>query len=178
MNVLRKSNWTYSSANSIGGGDLVVGEAGEIVLKDPSGKEVKFIYGGVGAGWSAGLKLPKVGHNTLTGSIPGLPDLGAIYILDTFRGSELKSSDIAGVCKFVEIGGGVVIGGSATAMVMGMDVAWLAAEMAAMEVPLAIGYADSKLIQSATSILFMAGIDAGIQAGFGVAGYAGGLVCA
>lgn len=183
MIVRMKSKWEFDTSSSAGiGVEFVVAEGGSIYLKDPSGQRVTFRYGAAGAGWSTGLKLPKIGKLQLKGRGVGaavapaaFPNIGCVYILDSFPGSELTRSDITGVCVFAEIGGGVVVGGSGTAMLMGMDPALLAAMMASALVPPAAAYFDYELFQSATSVLIMAGINAGIQAGYGIAGYVGGL---
>ena len=91
-------------------------------------------------------------------------------MLESFGGDELSFDDICGVCGLVEVGGGLVGGGSATAMLLGMDIKWAAGCIVAG--PLT-SYCCIRLIKSATALLLMAGINVGIQAGGGIIGCTG-----
>lgn len=187
VGIKKESGWQFITSSSGGiGVEFLTAEGGAIYLSDPRKARQTFKYGAAGAGISCGLKLPKIGKIDLpkikgkgVGGIAApsaFPNAGKIYILDTFAGNELNRSDITGVCMFVEIGGGFGVGGSATGMILGMDAVWLAGTMATMEVcgDLAI-LAARRLLESATAILVMAGLNAGLQAGAGGAAYLGAL---
>ena len=188
--IKKDSAWQFVTSSSGGIGiEFVMAEGGTIMLKDPSGSPVNFTYGAAGAGLSAGLKLPKIGKLKVQPKIKGktvgggvapaeFPNLGKLYILDWFQGDELKRSDITGVCAFAQVGGGLIGGGSAYAMVLGMSPLYLAAAVAASTVPgnpLAL-MAAKALLNSATSVLLMAGLNVGLQAGGGGGIFLGGLV--
>jgi hypothetical protein len=181
--IKKESAWTfYTSSNGGIGVEFVAAEGGAIWLVSPYEDYVKYYYGGVGAGYSWGLKVPKVGKVQLrirgkgiTGNVApaSFTNAGKLYILDSFAGDELTASDITGVCMFVELGGGVVAGGSATAMVLGMDPLWLAALLATSFAP--NPFIMSKLATSATALLVMGGVNVGLQAQLGGAAYVGAL---
>jgi hypothetical protein len=96
---------------------------------------------------------------------------GELYILDTFAGEELTQADIRGLCLFIEVGAGIGLGVSATAMVVGMDPVWLPA----LAMPMAELLVEYELLQSATGLLVMGGVNAGVQAGWGAGAFLGGL---
>jgi hypothetical protein len=178
MIVKKPSAWQFVTSSSGGlGVEFVAAEGGRIYFQDPDGASCYFTYGAAGVGLSAGLKLPKIGKLELKGkSIGGaiapasFPNAGKMYILESFGGDELKRSDISGVCMLAEVGGGIVAGGSATAMLLGMNPIWLAGLVGPFTI-----YADSMLIQSATAVLVMAGVNVGLTAGAGAAVFLGGL---
>lgn len=185
LTILKPSAWQFTTSSSGGiGVEFVVAEGGKIFLKDPTGNAVSFAYGGAGIGLAAGVKLPKIGKlqvnvkgKGLTGAIAPaqFPNGGKIYVLDSFSGTELTTSDLQGVCMFLEIGGGMVAGVSATAMLLGMSPVYLAACAAASALPAAAALLSQDLLNSATALLVMGGLNAGIQAGGGVGAYLGGL---
>jgi hypothetical protein len=180
--IKKESAWQFITSSSGGiGVEFVVAEGGKIWLQDPAGNVVSYFYGGAGAGIAGGFRLPKIGKLQLKirgKSVGGIvapasfPNRGKLYVLETFDGDELTKSDISGVCLFVEATGGLVAGGFATAMLFGMSPVWLGAAIAFGPFgPLGM----TKLVQSATGVLLMAGATAGIQAGGGVGGFVGGL---
>lgn len=183
MLIKRKSAWAFQTSSSGGlGVEFVAVEGGSIYFKDPSGMTIVFRYGAAGAGIAAGLKLPKVGKlqiqikgKTVGGAIApaAFPNTGTLYVLDSFAGNELRRSDITGVCMFLEVGAGLIAGGAAYAMVLGMNPLYLA-EMMAM--PATMPIAEAMLLRSATSLLLMAGINVGVQAGGAAGGFVGGLI--
>jgi hypothetical protein len=182
--IKKESAWQFiTSATGGAGVEFVAAEGGRIYLQSPAGGQVVFTYGGAGLGLSAGLKLPKIGRIqfrgrsfNVAGAPAAFPNTGAIYILDNFLGDELTQDDITGVCIFAEISGGLVGGGSATAMLLGMDPLWLAGVMVAAAAPVLEPAAVTGLLASATGVLLMAGLNLGIQAGGGAAVYVGGLI--
>ena len=186
VNILRNSKWKYNTSGSGGVGvEFVLAEAGKIILTDPSGTDVTFKYGAAGGGIAFGYKLPKIGKLSVGAGIAptALPSTGKVCILDTFKGRELTRDDITGVCMFVQVGGGLAVGGSAYAMLLGMDPMHLAAVVAStgagVMVPgagtLLMGYAETKLLETATSMLFMAGMNVSYQAGVGAGALISGL---
>jgi hypothetical protein len=182
--VKKESAWSFVTSSSGGVGvEFVVAEGGMIYLQDPKGTPQAFKYGAAGVGLSAGFKLPKIGKlqipikgKGLTGNVApaAFPNAGKLFVLDGCPGDDLTRDAIQGVCLFVEIGGGLVAGVSGTAMIFGMSPAWLAAMVAASTSPLMM-YFEYRLMETATGILVMGGLNVGIQAGGGVGGYVGGL---
>jgi hypothetical protein len=180
--VKKSSAWQFVTSSTGGVGvEFVALEGGTIWLQDPRSQVVTFHYGSAGVGLAAGLKLPKIGKlelklrgKTVGGVIaPGaFPNTGKVYVLETFSGDELTASDIRGVCAFTEVYGGVIGGGSATAMIFGMNPVWLAVAVAAG--PMA-SLPMMKMLSTATGVLLMAGVNVGIQAGVGAGIFLGGL---
>ena len=184
--IKKESAWQFVTSSSGGiGVEFVLAEGGAIYLRDPSGGLVTFRYGAAGAGVAAGFKLPKIGklQFRLRGKNVGaavapaaFPNVGKLYILDWFPGNELTRSDLTGVCMFAEAGGGLFVGGSGTAMLLGMSPAWWAGTLASAPLPPLMVYTNYKMFQSATAVLLMAGINAGLMAGVGAGALVGGLV--
>ena len=164
--------------------EFVAAEGGKYSCES-KGDTVTFYYGAAGVGLSAGFKLPKIGKLELKvkGKSVGLvvapadfPNGGRLYVLGLFDGDELSATDIQGVCMFLEAGGGLIAGVSATAMLVGMNPIYLAGlAMAAPLGPAAAMYLDAKLLASATGLLVMGGVNAGVQAGGGIGAFLGGL---
>jgi hypothetical protein len=103
------------------------------------------------------------------------PNAGMLYILEGFDGEELTRSDITGVCMFLQVDVGVGGGASGNAMLLGMDPVWLGAMVASGLCTPALVYSEVKLIESATAILIMGGLNAGFQAGWFAGAFIGGL---
>lgn len=173
------SRWDYVTAS--GGGltvAFVAGSGGSI-----TGENVKLHYSGIGAGIGIGAKLPRFGKVDIkikgksvggVGAAEAFPSDGAVFVAD-----DLTRDDIVGPCMYVEAGGGVALGVSATAMLFGLDPKLLAAAMLANTTPAAnltiSPILTRKLMQSASGALVMAGANLGIQAGIGGAVYIGAL---
>lgn len=182
LTVTKRSAWTFVTSSSGGlGVEFVMGEGGALYLRNPKGASVTFRYGALGVGVAAGFKLPKIGKlelNIKNKSVVGgvapaaFPNAGILYVLDTCKGDDLTQSDIRGGCLFVEVGGGLIAGVSATAMLLGLAPAWLLAAAAAPEFAFVI---DANLLQSASGVLVMAGVNLGLQAGAGAGAFVGGL---
>lgn len=173
VTIKKESAWKF---NTFGSGGLSVGfvavSGGQVVLNDPSGTATTFTYGGAGGGLSAGLKIPKIGKlqiKTPKGGATGsagpfaFPSTGALYITDAFGGDELAKGDIQGLCAFVEVGGGIIGGGSGIAMLLDLNGWWLAGIPATA--PLLLG--------SASAVLLMAGLNVGVQAQVGGSAFLG-----
>ena len=181
ITIAGESRWkfeTYWSAGiSIGVG---AGAGGGITLRAPSGHLQDFYHGGVGAGLSVGPKLPKgvkppawmkkilIRLKGKSGSLgpTSFPSGGLLYITSEFTGSELAASDIRGLCAFAELGAGLVVGGSATAMLLNLNPLFLPLVMVT---PMA----SLVFLSSAKAVLLMAGANAGIQANVGITSYLG-----
>lgn len=184
--IKKKSAWDFVTFGSGGIGlEFFAAEGGTIVLTNPSTKNNEsFYYGGAGVGLSAGLKIPKIGKvqiptpkGGLTGSggPTAFPSTGTVFVMDGCSGNDLTTSDIQGICCFVEVGGGIIVGGSAAAMLVGLDAARLLALGPATAVggPVGSNLAMQFLIASAKGLILMAGVNAGIQAQIGGAAYGG-----
>ena len=182
IGIRKDSAWSFVTSSSGGVGiEFVVAEGGMIYLEDTKKQTQAFKYGAAGVGLSAGIKFPKIGKlqipirgKGLTGSVApaAFPNGGKLYVTDACPGDDLSREAIRGVCMFVEVAGGLVGGVSGTAMIFGMSPYWLAAAAAAG--PMA-SYFEYRMMQTATGILVMGGINVGIQAGGGIGGYVGGL---
>lgn len=178
-----KSAWDFVTFGSGGIGlGYFAAEGGTIVLKNPSSKnDESFYYGGAGVGLSAGLKIPKIGKvqiptskGPLTGSAgpTAFPSTGTVFVMEGCPGNELTTSDIQGLCCFAEVGGGIIGGGSAAGMYVGLDPVRLVA-LAAAATPFVGQIATQFFLSSAKGMILMAGLNVGIQAQIGGAVYMG-----
>lgn len=183
------SHWQYVTASS-GGVTVafVAGSGGSITLQTPEGKNEEFRYGGVGAGVGFGARLPRFGKVNLNikgksvggaGALESFPSDGKVFVADSIRDRDLTRDDITGACIFTEVGVGLAVGGSATAMLFGLDAKLLALMIALNSNPLTQIYSSTvvqrQLMQSAKGALVMAGMNLGLQAGGGAAIYLGAL---
>ncbi len=185
ISIKKKSAWDFQT---FGGGGVGVGwvaaAGGAVVLRNPTGTDETFYYGGAGGGASVGLKLPKIGKLQVkvpkvqgkqgfaaAGAPFSFPSGGALYVTDACSGPDLTKSDIQGLCVFVEIGGGLALGASGIAMLLGASPAWLLGLTNPMTFPFTI----SMMMDSCPGLLLMAGANVGVQAGGGVAGILGAL---
>lgn len=183
------SKWTYETATS--GGLTVMfaaGSGGSITLRDPNGKYESFRYGGLGAGVGFGAKLPRFGNVNLkikgktvggVGALESFKSDGYVLVADSIADRDLTRDDITGACVFIEVGGGLIVGGSGTAMLFGLDPKLLALTMVVNASPVTAALShlvmQRHLLQSAKGAVVMGGINAGLQAGYGGAIYLGGL---
>lgn len=115
----KKSSWSWGGSSSIGGSvDIVVAVGagnGMITLKDPTGTEVKFHYASAGVGFGLGAKFSFGAPNN------DLAETGQLWIIDSFQGNELEAGDLTGGTLIIELSAGAFIGGSATAMLLGLE---------------------------------------------------------
>jgi hypothetical protein len=175
----RESQWKFVTCNGFGlSVGIIAGEGGTITLKEPGGGgEVKFYLGGIGAGVSVGvklpkLKIPKINAGKISGGVGSLEAMtsgGRVYMAPTFGGTELTRRDIRGGCCFIEGNAGFAWGGAADGMIFGMNPILLAAAVAAPTLPAVMQHA----LSTATGLMAWAGVNFGFQAGIGVAGYVG-----
>ena len=176
-NVNKFSAWDFVT---FGSGGVSVGyvavEGGQMILKSPAGKDVTFIYGGAGAGLSVGLKIPKLGKiqiptpkGPLTGSggPMAFPSTGKVLAADNLPGGDLSESDISGLCMFAEVAGGIIGGGSGTAMFIGLNPIYLSALVGLPS------FGAQLLLNTARGMILMAGLNVGTQAQIGGAVYLG-----
>ncbi|UZE22869.1 hypothetical protein LOY67_23080 [Pseudomonas sp. B21-056] len=183
---VNESRWQYQTAS--GGGLTVVmvaGSGGSIILRSPQGEDVSYRYGGVGVGAGFGARLPRFGKINIqikgksvgaAGAAEAFPSTGKVFVSDALVERDLTSDDITGPCMYTEVGAGLVVGGSATALLFGLDPKLLALSVALSSSPvtsMAATIVNRQLVQSAKGALVMAGMNAGLQAGGGAAIYIG-----
>lgn len=122
------SEWSFktSSTGSVGLG-VISASGGMVRLKSPQGELVDFKYIGVGAGASAGLKLPKGINEYIKNYMPqgsfaptDFDSYGLVIKLAGCEGSELRKEDFLGPCAFVDAGGGFIAGAGATLLLVGL----------------------------------------------------------
>ena len=179
MLFIRPSSWSYKTAANGGVGvAFVVASGGNIELYDPTGRVVNFWYGGLGAGWSFGFKIPKVKLPTLkvrglpvgaAGALKAFPSGGAIFMTDSFQQKELTHSDIQGAIVFIDGGIGALLGVGGTAILFGINPALLALALASPTMPFLLQSA----LSSAKGVLVMGGVAVSVQAGGGIGGLVG-----
>ena len=102
-----------------------------------------------------------------------LPNTGILYITNAFKGKELTKDDIKGVCMISEISLGLGVGGSATAMYLGMSMSSMGPDL----VRISSGFLGNLIIDelgifddyegSCMAVLIMTGLNIGVQAGGG-----------
>lgn len=189
MGNFRPSKWTYYTG-ATGGANLefIVASGGKVVLKDPSGTQVSFYYGGAGIGAGMGItlskikiphfvlpdiKLPKIlGHDIGgAGSLESYFSVGEIFMTPAFRGSELTRSDFQGGAVYIDIGLGLIYGRSASAMLLGIHAAKLATGLSN---PSSAWLAEEAIFE-AKALLLMYGASTGLVAGGGVGILAGNM---
>ncbi|ALI08336.1 MULTISPECIES: hypothetical protein [Pseudomonas] len=184
---VNESRWQYQTAS--GGGLTVVmvaGSGGSIILRSPEGEDISYRYGGVGVGAGFGARLPRFGKINIqikgkgvaaAGAAEAFPSTGKVFVSDALVARDLTSDDITGPCMYTEVGVGLGIGGSATALLFGLDPKLLALSMALNSNPatslIASTLVNQRLAKSAKGAVVMAGINAGLQAGGGAAIYIG-----
>ncbi|WP_025129516.1 hypothetical protein [Pseudomonas sp. PH1b] len=184
---VNESKWLYQTAS--GGGltvALVAGSGGSIILRSPQGKDISYRYGGLGVGVGFGARLPRFGKVNIqvkgksvagAGAAEAFPSTGKVFVSDALVSRDLTEDDVTGPCLYTEVGAGLVVGGSATALLFGLDPKLLALSVALSSNPLASAFASSRvneqLLRSAKGALVMAGMNAGVQAGGGAAVYMG-----
>jgi hypothetical protein len=114
---IRQSQWAFNTSKSIelGIGDFGLGD-GTFYLTSPGGQPVSFRYRIAGIGVSLGIPL------SVTVSTKNTLSAGQIYMLNSFRGPELKSTDMTGFCQVIE-GSSIVVaaGENLTVMLLGMS---------------------------------------------------------
>lgn len=176
--IRKVSGWTFVTSATAGVGlEFVAGSGGAITLADPARKIVTLHYGGLGVGLSDSFRLPKVGKIKFAVKGKGVgaglapaqfPNAGVVLITESFAGEELGRSNLQGATVFVEGGLGLIGGGAASAMLMGINPFRLAAALAMPGAPLLV-----PTLMSAPAILLTAGLNVGLQAGGGVAVFGG-----
>jgi hypothetical protein len=148
-------------------------EGGSLYFIDPNNNPQRFSYGAVGAGFSEKLKFGKVGRqlvipvrgSSVSGAVAptSFRNAGVLLMTERVSSDELSRNDIQGLCGFIELSAGAGLGGSAYAMLLGMNPCYL---------PLATTV-PNLLMGSAAAILFMGGMSIDIQAGGGITAFGG-----
>lgn len=187
------SEWEYVTSQSVGigaGAGWAVGaEAGSsVTLKHKDEGTHKFWYASLGIGAGAGVettfKLPAVPSVALE----SFTSYGVLCILETFKGKELKPSDITGYTLYLGVSTVVGIAGvSAYAMLLGIENINDLIKEAYSDVYLQLGQAlggGSQLVldlqdklgmfySNAKAVLFMVGQTAGFGVGVTALGSVG-----
>ena len=110
------------------------------------------------------------------GAAEAFPSTGKVFVSDALRSRDLTEDDITGPCFYTEVGGGLVVGGSATALLFGLDpkllalAVFLGSNPATMMASIKV---NEQLLRSAKGAVVMAGMNVGPQAGGGIATYMG-----
>lgn len=133
-----------------------------------------------------GARLPRFGKINIqikgkgvaaAGAAEAFPSTGKVFVSDALVNRDLTSDDITGPCMYTEVGVGLVVGGSATALLFGLDPKLLALSVALSSNPatslIASTTVNRQLARSAKGAVVMAGVNAGLQAGGGAAIYMG-----
>lgn len=115
--IKKQSGWKFNTSVSGGASVEVVvalgAGGGAIVLQSPQDTATTFYYASLGVGVGVGGKLG------ISSSSEENWSAGRLYILQTFHGDELQASDIAGVCSSIEVSADIMVGGSASALMLG-----------------------------------------------------------
>lgn len=171
------SAWEYKTgATGSVGIAFVAVSGGAIYLTDPSGSIQRFGFGGLGAGLSFGVKIPKVPKLTIRGKgIAGAASTkdfrsGGLVVKSAKLGRrELTAADIRGAVVFAEGGFGLIGGAAGTAMMFGINPVMLGMGISNP----ALSFLTSRAISDANGAVVFAGLNVGAQAGAGVAGLIG-----
>src|SRR5664279_2022478 len=172
ITIKRLSAWKYDTSAS---GGVAVGivalEGGALYFLDPNGLSRKFRSGGLGAGLSWGLKIPKMPKIQIKGKSAGgvaapasFPSRGALLVTNRCPGGDLVKSDIQGACAFLDGGIGVVGGVYGGVMLLGLNTFSV---LAAVSNPSLSVVLWPVALESAQAILAFGGANLGIQAGAG-----------
>lgn len=130
LKIKGPSGWKFDGSSSFGVGiGPVGGGSGSFVLTHPEEGTYTFKYKHAGGGYSVGPKLQK-GLNVSAGFDTNV-SAGKLYILDTFPGKELRSSDIEGFCIIVEAAISAGKGVSGACMLLGVPMKHVEQEVAA-----------------------------------------------
>ena len=177
VEIKRMSEWTFTTFGSGSAGAMVMIAGGQVVLADPGHRPVTFTYGGLGAGASVGLRIPRLPKVKVsaTGGPFAFPSTGTVFVTQRCPGADLTEADFRGPCFFIDGGAGLVGGGSGTLMIAGCNPSLGEQLWGAVAnfgpVP---GLAQIRtMLQAARAVIAMAGVNVGLQAGAGVAGYFG-----
>ncbi|TCP71724.1 hypothetical protein [Sphingomonas sp. PP-CE-1G-424] len=171
------SKWTYETGATGGIGIAIVAvSGGAIFLKSPKGNVERFVFGGLGAGWSAGFKIPKMPKVAIRGknvagavSTKDFPSVGWVFRSAKLGNRDLTADDIRGAVVFVEGGLGLIGGAAVDGMLFGINPVML---LAGITNP-ALSMLTSRAIADAAGAVIFGGLNVGVQAGGGIAGLVG-----
>ena len=192
LQIKKQSKWSFETSQSatLGASIIVAIQArkGAFYLNAPeAGGMTQFHYADLGVGYGVGLKLPFKMPKNASAGFSNTQDLsyGRVYILDNFRGDDLKASDLTGVCMFAEAAVSSYHGFTGTAMLLGIPVTHEAVMqqlgVEIVELGMMAGGTPPFLMRrvlkiipglenSAKAVLFMGGFGAGLQAGVSILG--------
>jgi hypothetical protein len=173
------SQWSYDTGATGGLGiGYFAASGGAVYLKAPDGSPQRFIFGGIGAGLSGKIKIPKVKlpnvaikGKAVAGafSTKSLPSGGLIFRSAKFGNRELTVHDIRGAVLFIEGAAGLIVGVSGDAMLFGMNPLMLATGLANP----AMSFLTAQAMADAAGVMLFGGINVGVQAGYGIAALVG-----
>lgn len=162
MHARKTSAWTFDTSGTFGlTAGLVAGGAGSVSLKDPQGNGESLHYVGIGAGIGVGVDTPgNIGGSIAPGSYP---NLGTIMILDGFHGDELSLNDMRGPCAIMGVQASFFVGGTGTAMFLGMSIIGSTIDkVAILGGPFTMWLADQVFEFSAKAMILIAGTNTSI----------------
>jgi hypothetical protein len=170
---LSDSQWSFNTYGSGGGGGagFFAASGGIVTVDDPQGRSHQFRYGGVGAGVSAGIKLPKIGKIKLkrSGAVgpTSFPSKGLVLKSDNISsGSDLSPSNFRGICVYLDGGAGLVGGAGGSLMLFGIPAYAIPLISAPIVGPMLF-------LNNARGALIMGGVNVGVQAGAGISAQVG-----
>lgn len=175
--LVEPSHWRYDTGATGGIGiEFVALSGGALYLVDPGGQSLRLWFGAIGAGLTAGFKIPKLPKARINGksvggagSLKAFPSTGRVFKSHALGKRELTPDDLRGGVVFVEAGGGLVVGGSGTAMLFGINAIMLAAGLSNP----GLAFLTAQAIEGARGALIYGGTNVGVQAGGGIAGLIG-----
>ena len=180
LRIRKQSKWRFETSAGVSGGASFIVAVGagkaSFFAEAPEGGLVQFHYASAGAGVGIGAKAGISASETQYLSV------GRIYILEAFAGAELSRSDLTGPCMFIEASGGIINGGAATAMLLGIppQVAKIQDQAALLLLELGAGVSGGagganvmvmlekrfpSLRDTAKALLIMGGLNVGAQVG-------------
>jgi hypothetical protein len=171
--VKKLSKWQFDTSATGGLGIGLFSASGGLVQLKTKARDLvaTYHYGGAGAGWSWGGKLPKIPKlpkidlkgKSAAGSSTTFDSYGEVFVMQGCKKDELSAHDLSGPCMFVDAGAGLIGGFSGTVLLAGISTLRLIAFVASPMDPMA--FAD--LMYSAQGVILMGGWNVGAQAGFG-----------
>ena len=177
--VTERSKWSFDTS---GTGGLAIGvlaaEGGVIKLIDPGQHLVNLRLAAIGAGISAGLKLPKIGKlpvPKIRGKESGgalaptfFPNAGWIWKTSACQTPDLTHDDFCGPVIFGEVGASIIVAGAGDAMLLGIDKILFAEMLATAATPIGTIMSD-RALSSAKAVLVSAGVAVSPSAQVGAA---------
>lgn len=186
VRVKHKSKWAFETSGTGGVGiEFVAASGGTVVLLDPTGAERRVHYGAGGVGLSAGIrKIPKIGridpgkldpkgfsdHGGGNVAPESFWNHGAVYVMEGCPREELQLDDFTGICLAFDVGAGLIVGYSGSAILAGIDPASLVFNVALRTNPIGGLFAPPLRYRA---LILSRGWNVGPQASAGVTGQIG-----